>query len=126
MKLLIALRTFPFGNQDIFEVVSAVEPYHGIFSHKNDPRDLPLTSQALSYFVHLLTIKGLTSVDPAERPQHCSPANIVDSDNEDRLVFFEQAFQLVKVGCLAVGFAPHIFFGLKIGYFRAKLIYLRK
>jgi hypothetical protein len=40
---------------------------------------------------------------------HLLRADIVDADDEDRLVFFEEALELVEVAGLVSCSAPHIF-----------------
>ena len=73
--------------------------YHGVLAHQDDT----LTTQGVSDLVHLLR------------------ADIVDGDDENGLILFEQALQLVEVAGLVLA-APHIFFFLKAGYLRAGVI----
>lgn len=56
--------------------------YHSILAHQDDALHLPSTSQALPDLVHLLR------------------ADIVDGDDEDGFVLFEQALELVEVSGL--------------------------
>lgn len=72
---------------------------HGVLAHENDS----VASEGLSDFVHLLR------------------RYIVDADDEDGLVFVEQALQLVKVDCFSAGFTPHDFLRMKLGYLRVNL-----
>lgn len=62
------------------------QTYHGVLSHENDT----LTTEGLSDLVHLLG------------------ADIVDGDDEDRLVLLQQAPELLEINGL-VSSAPHIF-----------------
>lgn len=64
---------------------------------------LIIPPQTLSNFVHLLR------------------ADIVNGDNEDGLIFFQQALELVEVNGLVTGLTPHIFSELKTGYLRVKV-----
>lgn len=59
--------------------------YHGVLAHQNDT----LTAHGLADLVHLLR------------------GDIVDRDDEDRLVLLQQPFQFVKVSCLVPCLAPH-------------------
>lgn len=59
--------------------------YHSILPHQHHP----LTSQTLPNLVHLLR------------------GDIVDGDDEDALVVVEESLELVEVGGLGCGFAPH-------------------
>lgn len=52
---------------------------------------------------------------------HLLRADIVDGDDENRLVLVEQALQLLEVTGLGCGLAPHVFLFLKIGYLRARV-----
>lgn len=61
--------------------------YHSVLSHQ----DNTLTAEGLSDLVHLLG------------------ADIVNADDEDALVLFEEALELVEVASLVLGSAPHIF-----------------
>ena len=71
---------------------------HSVLAHK----DHSFSAQGLADLVHLLG------------------ADIVDADDEDRLVFVEKCLELVKVDSLGSLFsAPHVFFGVKIGCLRA-------
>jgi hypothetical protein len=63
--------------------------YHGVLAHQNDT----LTTEGMSDLVHLLG------------------ADIVNADDEDGLIFFEEALQLVEIAGLVFGSAPHIFLG---------------
>ena len=74
--------------------------YHGVLAHKHHASYLPSAPQTLAYLVHLLG------------------ANIVDSDDEDRLVLLKQSLQLVKVNGFVGGLAPHICFDIQTGYLR--------
>jgi hypothetical protein len=60
---------------------------HSVLAHQ----DNTLTSEGMADLVHLLR------------------ADIVDADDEDRLVFFEEALELVEVAGLVSCSAPHIF-----------------
>jgi hypothetical protein len=53
---------------------------------------------------------------------HLLRADIVDGDDEDRLVLVEQALELIEVSGLGCGLAPHVSLWLKIGYLRAMSI----
>jgi len=64
--------------------------YHGVLAHQ----DNAITTESLANLVHLLR------------------RDIVDADDEDGLVLFQQALQLVEVPGLVSSFAPHIFFFL--------------
>ena len=75
---------------------------HGIFAHQNHTADLSFSSQADSDLVHLLR------------------ADIVHSHDEDRLVFLQQALQLVEVSSLVCCLAPHVCFGIQTGCLRVK------
>ncbi len=61
--------------------------YHGILPHQ----DYTLSTESLANFMHLLR------------------ADIIDSDNEDAAVLFEETFQLVEVPGLVCALAPHVF-----------------
>lgn len=67
--------------------------YHGVLSHQDDS----LSAERLTDLVHLLR------------------ADIVDTDDEDGVVFLEQALELLEVAELVCGFAPHIFLEMKLG-----------
>lgn len=73
---------------------------HGVLAHQDDR----LPPERLSNFVHLLG------------------ADIVDRDDEDGLVLFEQALELVEVDGFGPCFAPHDSFGMKLGYLRANWV----
>lgn len=70
---------------------------HRVLAHQDDR----LPSERMADFVHLLG------------------ADIVHCDNEDGFVFFEQALELLEIRRFGPRFAPHDFFGLKLGYLRA-------
>lgn len=61
---------------------------HGVLAHQDDR----LPSQRMANFVHLLG------------------ADIVDRDDEDGFVLFEQALELVEVDGFGSCLAPHDFF----------------
>lgn len=61
-------------------------PYHGVLAHEDDT--LPTETQ--TNLVHLLR------------------ADIVDVDDEDRLVLVEKALELIEVSGLGSGLAPHV------------------
>ena len=75
--------------------------YHGVLPHQNYSGNAIFSSQALSNLVHLLR------------------ADIVNLDDEDRLVLLQQGLQLVEVSRLGISLSPHVFFGMKIGSLRA-------
>lgn len=77
--------------------------YHCILAHQNYPLYFAIPPQTLPNFVHLLR------------------ADIVNGDNEDGFVFFQQALELVEINCLVASPAPHVFLELKIGYLRVKV-----
>lgn len=52
---------------------------------------------------------------------HLLRADIVNGDNEDGFVFFQQGLELVEVSGLVAGPAPHVFLEMKIGYLRVKV-----
>ena len=54
---------------------------------------------------------------------HLLGRDIVDGDDEDGLVVLQQALQLVEVPSLVRGFAPHVFFLLKLGCLRAGIFF---
>jgi hypothetical protein len=60
---------------------------HGVLSHQDDT----LSAEGSTDLVHLLR------------------ADIVNTDDEDGLVLFEEALELVEVAGLVFGLAPHIF-----------------
>ncbi len=66
---------------------SWVASYHGVLAHQ----DNTFTPEGMANLVHLLG------------------ADIVDGDDEDALVLFEEALELVEVAGLVFGSAPHIF-----------------
>lgn len=72
--------------------------YHGVLAHQ----DNTLLAERVSDLVHLLR------------------ADIVDGDDEDGAVLFEQALELVEVAGLVCSLAPHIFLFMKAGFFRAR------
>lgn len=61
--------------------------YHGVLSHQDDT----LSAESSTDLVHLLR------------------ADIVNADDEDTLVLFEETLELVEVAGLVFGLAPHIF-----------------
>lgn len=63
------------------------EKYHGVLAHQDDT----LAAEGLTNLVHLLR------------------RDIVDGDDEDRLVLLEQALELVEVAGLVSALAPHFF-----------------
>lgn len=73
-------------------------PYHSVLAHKHNS----ISSQAGPNLVHLLG------------------ADIVNCDNENRLVFLQQPLELIEVAGLVGSLAPHVFFGMKIGFLRVK------
>jgi hypothetical protein len=72
--------------------------HHGILAHKDDT--LPTETQP--DLMHLLG------------------ADIVDGDDENRIIRFEHTLKLIKVSSLVCVLAPHVFLQLKIGYLRAE------
>lgn len=62
------------------------ETYHGVLAHQ----DNTLATETQTNLVHLLR------------------ADIVDTDNENRLVLVEQALKLVEVSGLGRRLAPHV------------------
>lgn len=62
------------------------DTYHGVLTHQ----DNTLTTETHTNLVHLLR------------------ADIVDTDNEDRLVLIEKALQLLEVSGLGSRLAPHV------------------
>ena len=62
------------------------DTYHGVLTHQ----DNTLTTETQTNLVHLLR------------------ADIVDTDNEDRLVLIEKALQLLEVSGLGSRLAPHV------------------
>lgn len=77
--------------------------HHCVLAHQNNTGNFALSSQTLSDLMHLLR------------------ADIVNGDDENRLVFFQQALELVKIAGLVACLAPHVFLELKIGYLRVKI-----
>ena len=64
----------------------SAQTYHGVLAHQ----DNTLATETQTNLVHLLR------------------ADIVDTDNEDRLVLVEQALELVEVSGLGRRLAPHV------------------
>lgn len=77
--------------------------HHCILAHQNYTLYLAIAPQTLPDFVHLLR------------------ADVVNGDNEDGFVFFQQGLELIKVSGLVASPAPHVFLEMKIGYLRVKV-----
>lgn len=69
------------------QMPKGMRTYHGVLAHQ----DNTLVAEGVSDFVHLLR------------------ADIVDGNDEDGAVLFEQALELVEVAGLVCSLAPHIF-----------------
>ena len=74
-----------FPSKLIIRSCDALLTYHGVLAHQHDA----LATEALADLVHLLG------------------GDIVDGDDEDTAVLLEEALQLVEVGRLGCGLAPH-------------------
>ena len=83
--------------------IRAGSSHHCVLAHQNNTGNFAISSQTLSDLMHLLR------------------ADIVNGDDENRLVFFQQALELVKIAGLVACLAPHVFLELKIGYLRVKI-----
>lgn len=97
------LRTLDVGKQSFVFWEVGHETFdgssdHGVLAHQDDG----LTSEGGSDFVHLLR------------------GDIVDADDENGLVFVEQALQLVEVDGFGTGLAPHDFFEDEVRMFKGK------
>jgi hypothetical protein len=78
--------------------------YHGVLAHQDDS----LTTEGVSDLVHLLR------------------GDIVDGDDEDGAVLFEQALELVEVAGFVSSLAPHIFLLDEGRMFQGKDILFRR
>ena len=100
----IIVRTLDVGHQSLVlwrvcdETLERTS-HHGVLAHQNDG----IASEGRSNLVHLLR------------------ADIVDADDEDRLVLVEQALELVEIDGFGTGLAPHDFFEDEVRMFKGRV-----
>lgn len=93
---------------------------HGVLSHEDDTT----ATESLTDLVHLLggdLGKAVSIATAGNLARNQRETYIVDGDNEDGLVVFQQALQLVEV-LLFIGLDPHFFLFVEERIFKVQEI----